>query len=201
MWALEVDRTDLSATTLLEVEPPPCGDGQARLRVDRVGMTANNVTYAVLGEAFRYWEFFPAGDAARGRVPLWGFCEVVESCADGVEVGQRLYGYLPTAAELVVTPSRPDERGFRDATPHRASLPSPYNAYALTTGDAAYEAEREDLQVLYRPLFFTSFVLADALLDDGAARGADRRAVERVEQDGVRRGVPAARGRACAPSG
>jgi len=41
------------------------------------------------------------------------------------------------------------------------SLPSPYNAYALTTGDAAYRADQEDLLILFRPLFFTSFMLAD----------------------------------------
>ncbi len=80
-----------------------------------------------------------------------------------------VYGYLPPAGHLLVRPDRVDERGFRDATDHRQSLPSPYNAYAATTGDPAYAVEHEDLQVLYRPLFFTSFVLADQLADDGAA--------------------------------
>ena len=168
-WALEVDKSDLTRTVLHDLDVPEPADGEVVLRADRVGMTANNVTYAVLGESFRYWEFFPATTPERGRVPLWGFCEVVASNADGVEVGQRLYGYLPTASHLVVRPERADERGFRDASEHRASLPSPYNAYALTTGDPAYDASREDLQVLYRPLFFTSFVLADFLVDGGTA--------------------------------
>lgn len=168
-WALETDRTDLLRTRIVEVEQPEPGPGQALLHVDRVGLTANNVTYGVLGEAFRYWEFFPASDPGWGRVPLWGFADVLASRADGVQVGQRLYGYLPPAGHLLVTPDRPDARGFRDTSAHRAALPSPYNAYALTTGDAAYEADREDLQVLYRPLFFTSFVLADQLADDGLA--------------------------------
>ena len=75
-WALETDRTDLSSTRLVETEPLEPADGEAVLRVDRVGVTANNVTYGVLGEAFRYWQFFPASDAAYGRVPLWGFAEV-----------------------------------------------------------------------------------------------------------------------------
>ncbi|MBC7372877.1 MAG: DUF2855 family protein [Frankiales bacterium] len=167
-WALETDRADLTRTRLVEVAVPACGPGQAVLRVDRVGLTANNVTYAVLGVAFRYWEFFPASDPAWGRVPLWGFADVVASEVDGVEVGQRVYGYLPTASHLVVTPARADARGFRDASEHRAALPSPYNAYALTTGDAAYEMQREDLQVLYRPLFFTSFMLADQLAETDA---------------------------------
>ena len=47
------------------------------------------------------------------------------------------------------------------------ALPSPYNVYALTSGDPAYEPDREDLLILYRPLFFTSFMLADFLADNG----------------------------------
>jgi hypothetical protein len=164
-WTLAVDRDDLSRTTLSDHELPELAEGEALLRVDRVGLTANNVTYAVLGDAFRYWEFFPT-EPGWGLVPLWGFAEVAASTVDGVEVGQRLYGYLPPSSHLRVQPARADERGFRDATPYRADLPSPYNAYALTTGDAAYEKDREDLQVLYRPLFYTSFMLADQLTDN-----------------------------------
>ncbi len=166
-WALEVARDDLTRTALVEAAVPEPGPGEAVLRVDRVGLTANNVTYAVLGDAFGYWQFFPAGEGF-GRVPLWGFAEVVASRAAGVEVGQRVYGYLPTATHLLVRPARADTRGFRDASEHRVALPSPYNAYALTTGDAAYQVEREDLQVLFRPLFFTSFLLADQLAETGA---------------------------------
>lgn len=164
-WDLLVDRADLTATTLVEVPEPEPADGQAVLRVDRVGMTANNVTYAVFGDAMHYWHFFPAPEG-RGRVPLWGFAEVVASRAAGVEVGTRLYGYLPTSSHLLVQPDRVDERGFRDASPHRQHLPSPYNGLTTTTADPAYDAATEDLQVLYRPLFMTSFVLADFLTDN-----------------------------------
>jgi hypothetical protein len=165
-WALAVARDDLSRTTLLEGAVPHVRDGEVLLRVDRVGLTANNVTYAVLGESFRYWDFFPT-EPGWGLVPLWGFADVVASAADGVEVGGRVYGYLPPASHLVVRPGRADARGFRDASPYRAELPSPYNVYALTTGDPAYEAHRENLLVLYRPLFYTSFMLADRLEDNG----------------------------------
>ena len=165
-WTLAVARDDLTTTRLVEGQTPELHDGEALLRVDRVGVTANNVTYAVLGDAFRYWEFFPA-EPGWGLVPHWGFAEVAASRADGVDVGTRVYGYLPPSSHLLVRPQRADARGFRDGSTHRADLPSPYNAYASTTGDAAYEADREDLQVLYRPLFFTSFMLADQLIDNG----------------------------------
>nr|BFE60843.1 DUF2855 family protein [Dactylosporangium thailandense] len=177
MWVFGVDRQQFGVTTVEEVAAPRAGDGEAVLRVDRVGVTANNVTYAVLGDAMRYWEFFPPaafGLPPRwGLVPLWGFAEVVESGVPHVHPGSRVYGYLPPAGHLVVRPGRIDETGFRDTSEHRAELPSPYNAYRLTTGDAAYRADREDLLVLFRPLFFTSFMLADQVLDHDAY-GAER---------------------------
>ena len=162
-------RDDLGKTTVTENATPALVDGEALLRVDRVGLTANNVTYAVLGEAFRYWEFFPT-EPGRGVVPLWGFAEIVESRVDGLRTGDRVYGYLPSASHLVVRPGRVDERRFRETAEHRATLPSPYNTYALTTGDPAYEPDRENLQVLFRPLFWTSFMLADWLIDNAAMR-------------------------------
>jgi hypothetical protein len=164
-WNLLVTRDDLSTADLVDEPVPEVRDGEALLRVDRVGLTANNVTYAALGDSFRYWEFFPTC-AGRGIVPLWGFAKVVASRVDGVDPGSRLYGYLPSGSHLLVRPGRVDERGFRDASPHRATLPTPYNAYTLTAGDLAYEADREDLQILYRPLFWTSFMLADWLVDN-----------------------------------
>jgi hypothetical protein len=170
-WDLLVDRTDHTHAVVVEAPRPRVEDGQVLLRVDRVGMTANNVTYALFGEAMRYWDFFPAPEGW-GRVPLWGFCEVEESAVPGVEVGTRLYGYLPTGSHLVVEADQVDPRGLRDASAHRQQLPSPYNRLTTTEGDPAYDQGREDLQVVYRPLFMTSFVLAD-FLQDNALFGAE----------------------------
>jgi hypothetical protein len=171
-WTLAVDRSDLARTRRLTAPLPDLTPGEALLRVERVGLTANNVTYAVLGEAFRYWEFFPT-EPGWGVVPLWGFAEVVDSTVEGLEAGARVYGYLPSAGHLLVRPGRVDARGFRETSEHRATLPSPYNTYARTSGDPAYEPGREDLQVLFRPLFWTSFMLADWLIDNDAV-GAQR---------------------------
>ncbi|MGW3892704.1 DUF2855 family protein [Micromonospora chokoriensis] len=169
-WTFAVTRDDLGQTTLVDGAAPVAADGEAVLRVDRVGVTANNVTYAVLGDAMRYWEFFPPASRGLGPQwglpPLWGFAEVVASTVAGVEVGQRVYGYLPPAGHLLVRPDRVDTSGFRDASPHRAELPSPYNAYRSTSGDPAYQPDQEDLLILFRPLFFTSFMLADQVVDN-----------------------------------
>jgi len=164
-WTLAVKRDDLAATTVLRAELPELNEGEVLLKVDRVGLTANNVTYAVLGAtAFRYWDFFPT-EPGLGVVPVWGFANVEDSNVEGVEVGARVYGYFPTASHLIVKTGRVDKRGFNDVSPHRADLPSPYNAYALTSTDPSYSAADEDLHILFRPLFWTSFMLADQVVD------------------------------------
>src|SRR5690349_6881487 len=126
-WTFAVARDDLARTTLVSGDLPAPAPGEAVLRVDRVGLTANNITYAVLGDAMRYWEFFPPGprglDQSWGLPPLWGFADVVASSVHGVVEGQRVYGYLPPAAYLVVRPERIDKAGFHDAAEHRAALP------------------------------------------------------------------------------
>jgi hypothetical protein len=162
---------DLRECRIAESEPPAIGSGEALLRVDRFGLTANNVTYAVMGEAMSYWDFFPAEDGW-GRVPMWGFAEVERSGAEGVEVGARVYGYLPPSSHLLVAPKSVNERGFTDGSAHRAALPSAYHRYLVTTEDPFYRADTEDIQMLLRPLFFTSFLIDDQLDDEGlTARG------------------------------
>ena len=160
-----VRRDDLRECRVAESPPPEPGEGQALLGVRTFGLTANNVTYAVMGEAMSYWDFFPAADGW-GRVPMWGFAEVEHSEAEGVEAGSRIYGYLPPSSHLLVTPAGADERGFVDALPHRADLPSAYHRYLVTGSDPFYRADTEEMQMLLRPLFFTSFLIDDQLAAD-----------------------------------
>ena len=172
MAGLLVKRADLRETRLSDDEKPEPEAGQAVLAVRSFGMTANNVTYAVMGEIMSYWNFFPVSEEGWGRLPTWGFAEVESSDAEGVEPGARLYGYLPACSHLLITPAGADERGFVDASPHRAELPSAYHRYLETVGDPFYRDDTEDLQMLLRPLFFTSFLIDDQLADEGlGARG------------------------------
>jgi hypothetical protein len=161
-----VKRDDLRQCRVAESEPSAPEPGQALLRIDTFGLTANNVTYAVMGEAMSYWDFFPAEDGW-GRVPMWGFATVEGSEADGVEPGMRLFGYLPPSSHLLVTPVDAGETGFVDGSPHRAALPSAYHRYLASGADPFYRADTEEIQMLLRPLFFTSFLIDDQLDDEG----------------------------------
>lgn len=161
-----VKRDDLRECRIADSETPEVGPGEALLRVERFGLTANNVTYAVMGEAMSYWDFFPAADGW-GRVPMWGFAEVESSEAEGIEPGTRVYGYLPPSSRLLVNPASVDGQGFVDGSPHRAALPSAYHRYLASDADPFYRADTEAIQMLLRPLFFTSFLIDDQLTDDG----------------------------------
>lgn len=148
------------------------GEGQALLRLDRFALTANNVTYAAIGEQFGYWKFFPA-EAPNGRVPVWGFAEVVESKSADVAVGERIWGYFPIATHLLVTPTKSSPRGFVDGAAHRAGLPPVYNQYERVAADPAYAAAHEGKIALFRPLFVTGFLIDD-FLDENRFFGAQR---------------------------
>jgi hypothetical protein len=177
---LEVDRNHLRRVRNVERRPVPLGPGEARLRIDSFGLTANNVTYAVFGDAMGYWQFFPVpdepaggGDVHWGQVPVWGFADVVESAVPGVAETTRVYGYFPMAEELVVSPGRVDQRGFSDVSAHRQALPSVYNRYSFTATDPVYRGDREPQQMLLWPLFVTSFVVDDFLGDHGMFGSGD----------------------------
>jgi hypothetical protein len=163
---LLVKRGDLRECRIADSEAPEPGPGEALLRIDSFGLTANNVTYAVMGEAMSYWDFFPAPEGW-GRVPVWGFAEVERSAAEGVEPGTRLYGYLPPSAHLLVRPADAGPEGFVDGSPHKAALPSAYHRYLAAGRDAFYSPDSEAIQMLLRPLFFTSFLIDDQLADEG----------------------------------
>ena len=164
--ALEVRRDDLGTTRRVRAPLPSLAEGDVLLQVDRFGLTSNNVSYGVAADLVGYWDFFPAADEGWGRIPVWGFADVVESRSDAVEVGRRVFGYLPMATHLVATPTRVSESGFTDGAAHRADLPATYNRYQFTRADPMYRPETENHQAVFVPLFFTSFFIDDYLLDN-----------------------------------
>jgi len=156
----EVRRTDLREHRVHEGPVPDLDDGQVLLHLDHAALTANNITYGAFGEAMGYWNFFPAADGW-GRVPVWGFADVVASRADGIIDGERVYGYFPMSTHLVVTAGRVTPTSFVDVAAHRATLPPVYNQYMRVVDRA--DAHDEHVHAVLRPLFTTSFLIDDWL--------------------------------------
>jgi hypothetical protein len=160
-WDFLVDRVDLSKTEVRAAGgagSPTLADGEVLFEIERFSLTANNITYGVVGEQLGYWRFFPAPDGW-GRIPVWGFARAVASRAADVEEGTRLYGYWPMSSHFVARFGRSGS-GFLDQAEHRAALPAAYNRY-----EPAPETSQDDHLALLRPLFTTSFLLDDYLAE------------------------------------
>ena len=85
MQEFQTNKANLTQARLQETPVHTLGDGEVRVKVDRFAFTANNITYAVMGDQLRYWQFFPPnGDEPEkwGIIPVWGFGDVVESNSD-----------------------------------------------------------------------------------------------------------------------
>ncbi len=160
MHSLWVKKDELSNAKWVGSSEPELTAGQILLEIEKYALTANNITYAVVGDGFGYWNFFPTGENDRGIVPVWGFAKVISSNHDDVKTGERVYGYFPMATHLVVSPGNVTDAGFVDNTEHRQGLAVIYNQYHRLGNDTGVHEEE---RALYQPLFTTSFLIEDSL--------------------------------------
>ena len=163
-----VARHDLKQCRVIESRLPDADALPAEallVKVDRFAFTANNITYAMLGDQLKYWQLFPAPKEF-GNIPVWGFGEVIASKHPSVGEGERLFGYFPMATHLVIEAGDVGKRGLRDAAAHRQGVAAVYNAYARITGDPAYAGRHGDYQALLRPIFMLSFLVDDHLAEN-----------------------------------
>ena len=167
---LLVRKDQLGTTTVRTAATTALADGQVRVGIARFALTSNNITYAAMGDAMQYWQFFPveAGDngVAWGRIPVWGFGTVMASNHPDVAVGERIYGYFPMSSSVDLSPGKLSATSFLDTAPHRAQLHAVYNQYTRCATDPFYTADTEDVQALLRPLFITSWLIDDFLADN-----------------------------------
>ena len=157
-----IEKSNVANTKIVEKQfnSTQLSNNEVLFEIDSLGFSANNVTYSVFGDKMGYWGFFPADDAW-GIVPMWGFATVLESNNPDVNVGEKVYGYLPMATHLVITAAKISATHFFDINEKRKSISPVYDNYVRCATDPGYQMEREAWQLNYRPLFMTSFVLDD----------------------------------------
>lgn len=163
---VHVRKGALTEASIIEVPLAPLGEGEVRLQIESFSVTANNVTYAVVGDGFRYWDFFPAPEGF-GIVPMWGHARVIESCHSDIAVGERVYGYLPMASHLDVVPGRIGVGGFSDTAEHRQPMSPVYNSYTRLAADPEHDPQREAERMIFGPLFRTGFLIESFLRGEG----------------------------------
>jgi hypothetical protein len=153
-----INKGALTEHKVHEESLPALGDGEVRLRVESFSVTANNVTYAVIGDMFRYWDFFPAQDGY-GIVPMWGHAIVEASNHPDITVGERVYGYLPMGTHLDVLPGHVSRGQFTDMAAHRQPMSVFYNQYSRLAADPEHDPAREAQRMIFGPLFKTGFLI------------------------------------------
>ncbi|ARV60133.1 hypothetical protein BZZ01_17215 [Nostocales cyanobacterium HT-58-2] len=159
-----VYRKDLSQYQFVSTEiEENLKSGQVLLKVDKFALTANNISYALIGETLGYWDFFRTVEEAWGCIPAWGFAEVVCSKKDNVAKGDRVFGFVPMSTHLMLQPDVVTQEGFVDGSLHRVNFPMLYNQYQLVKHDPFYAPEYEDHWALFWPLFMSAFVLEEFL--------------------------------------
>lgn len=162
----EVKKDELSNFRVATSEIDGAGEGEVIVKVDRFALTANNITYGVVGERIGYWKFFPASEPGYGVIPVWGFANVTHSKCAEIESGERLYGYFPMGTRLIMKPSKIGPERLFDGAAHRSELPAVYNAYARVAAEQHFDPSMEDERMLLLPLYATSFCLYDYLGDN-----------------------------------
>ncbi len=161
---LEVQREDLAEARIYERAAGEPGPGEVQVEVERFALTANNITYGLIGEQLGYWDFFPAleRESGWGRLPAMGWGKIVASEVEGLEVGRRYYGWYPMARFCNFTASA-NKGGFRDDGPHRSEHARIYRTYERTPADPTADGteEIEDRHALLRGLFATAVLAED----------------------------------------
>lgn len=163
-----VQKSDLNNTRLIEGSAAELESGQVLVEVERFGLTTNNITYAVFGDALGYWSYFPAEDGW-GTVPVWGFGRVVAARETDIGTGERLFGYFPMSSQTVLTPSEATPLCFADASAHRVALHPWYNRYYRCAVDPVYAETDIDVQPVLWALFMTGAMMAEQLADSADA--------------------------------
>jgi len=166
----QTNKQDHSTSRITEQRQEQLKQNQILVDVEKFAFTSNNITYAVLGEMVKYWEFFPVkgqGESNWGVIPVWGYARIVESKLDDLPVGSRFFGYFPPAESLLMAPQNINPNGFIDGSEHRESLPAGYNFYYQANDHEVINQQEENEHMMFYPLFVTAFCLHSMLKEKG----------------------------------
>ncbi|MFQ3194387.1 MAG: hypothetical protein ACI9N3_001205 [Colwellia sp.] len=157
-------------------------DNEVILKVDKFALTTNNISYGIKGDALGYWRFFPPQSLSRenkssdnqwGRLPVMGIATVISSNNDQIQVGEKVWGFMPMATHVKILAGRISDSGFSDISPYRDGLATLYAAFERVKSNPFYSTKNENYEILVRGLFITSW-LVDDFMDDNQYFGASQ---------------------------
>ncbi|MDT0596477.1 DUF2855 family protein [Glaciecola petra] len=157
-----VNKKNFRETKVVCKDAPQLDEGCIRVRIDKFALTSNNVSYAVSGELFKYWQFYPTGmDEKWGNVTVWGMADVIESSHNDISVGERINGFFPMASHTDLQIGKAKDQFLIDTSEHRLSLPPLYNNYPRCQSEPEMMKMLEIERCVLFPLYMTGYVLAD----------------------------------------
>jgi len=163
-------RETLEDTVVLEDELPPLAPDEIRMRVDKVGLSSNNLFYAQMGEApfLKFFAVYPLGEAHKDLaiVPAWGVGTVVESANPDFPVGERYRGFLHMT-NVVQMKARRTPEGFEAFGGDRDKINQAYNGFLRIDPEGASpirgDGEKSDLAMTAAPGASSGFIMAELL--------------------------------------
>lgn len=158
---------------------PPLRPSALRVKPVILSLSTNNFTYARIGHLLGWWDVHPlppsipsefADPNEFGRISAWGYGVVTESTlpkGSGIEVGTRVYGYLPIGTlpvDMKVEVNKEIPGQFYEISPHRAKLMPIYNRYLCYppingTQYTAEQKQSEGYNSLCQVLFETGYMM------------------------------------------
>ncbi|MFK7975439.1 MAG: DUF2855 family protein [Halioglobus sp.] len=126
-------RDDITQTQVLHDELPALEPDEIRLQVDRVGLSANNLFYAQMGDApfLKFFSVYPLLDDEHkhlANLPAWGVATIIESANAAFAVGEQYRGFLHIA-DVVQMKAKRTDIGFRAYGALRDKLNPAYNDF------------------------------------------------------------------------
>ena len=162
----EVEKQNLNQTRFVSDElSTELAENELLLSIDKVALTANNISYGVAGDTLGYWRFFPAKEEQWGRIPAMGYATVMLSNHPDINVGERVWGFFPFASHVKVVAGYVSAGRFMDVSEHRKGLSPVYATLDRVSANPFYKEENEAYEMLLRGLYTTSWLVDDFMYD------------------------------------
>lgn len=163
-------RDDFKKTEVLRDELPALEENEIRLRVDKVGLSANNLFYAQMGEApfLKFFAVYPLEDEHKhlANVPAWGVATITESENADFAVGEQYRGFLHMT-NVVQMKARRTSEGMEAYGGKRDKINQAYNRFSQVpdNGSSPFSGSgaKPDLAMTSAPGAGSGFIIYELL--------------------------------------
>jgi len=162
-------RKNKAQTVVLHDELPALERDEIRMSVDKVGLSANNMFYAQMGEApfLKFFAVYPVPHRQDlANVPAWGTATIIASAHADFQVGEQYRGFLHITDVVQMKAKRTPE-GFVAYGGNRDKLNKAYNGFIKVkdTKSSPFQGtgSKADLATVAAPGALSAFLLCELM--------------------------------------